>query len=317
MSRRKKNLFYKKKKNYKFCIAVFAIFLAVISICYVAYNYNYYYYDAMIEVVNKVFGDDEDKEEVKKEYKDTDVMVNSNVTYGGSKYGIPADKVQEIVNGNVIDDNKYVFLTFDDGPSPNTAKVLSILREKNVKATFFILGQNLDNNKNLKAVVKQCIEDGNAIGNHTYSHEFSKIYPNNSVNTSAYLEEFNKNNELLKSILGDDFNTRVTRMPGGYLSRKYYNDPNLKEFDRTLNNNGIVSIDWTALNGDAEGKNYSEKELLEYAKKSSQGQKQIVILMHDTYGKEKTVEMLPDLIDYYKSNGYEFKTIMSTKEQSG
>lgn len=101
-------------------------------------------------------------------------------------------------------------------------------------------------------------------------------------------------------------------MPGGYLSRKYYNDPNLKEFDRTLNNNGIVSIDWTALNGDAEGKNYSKKELLEYAKKSSQGQKQIVILMHDTYGKEKTVEMLPDLIDYYKSNGYEFKTIMST-----
>lgn len=110
MSRRKKNLFYKKKKNYKFCIAVFTIFLAVISICYVAYNY---YDDAMTEVVNKVFGDDEVKEEVKKEYKDTDVMVNSNVTYGGSKYGIPADKVQEIVNGNVIDDNKYVFLTFD------------------------------------------------------------------------------------------------------------------------------------------------------------------------------------------------------------
>ena len=75
--------------------------------------------------------------------------------------------------------------------------------------------------------------------------------------------------------------------------------------------------DFKIMNGDAEGKNYSEKELLEYAKKSSQGQKQIVILMHDTYGKEKTVEMLPDLIDYYKSNGYEFKTIMSTKEQSG
>ena len=200
-----------------------------------------------------------------------------------------------------------------DGPSPNTAKVLSILREKNVKATFFILGENLDKNKNLRAVVKQCIEDGNAIGNHTYSHEFDKLYPDNSVNPSAYLEEFNKNNTLLKSILGEDFDTRVTRMPGGYLSRKYYKDPHLKDFDKVLKENNIVNIDWTALNGDAEGINYSKKELLEYAKKSSKGQRQIVILMHDTYGKEKTVEMLPELIDYYKNNGYEFKTIISTK----
>lgn len=315
MSRRKKNLFYKKKKNYKFLIVVFIIFLVLISIGYGVYNYYDYAMNEVTEVIDKVFSNNvinEEVNEVNEDFKDTDIMKNSNVTYAGSEYGIEAEKVLDIVNGEVIDDNKYVFLTFDDGPSPNTSKVLSVLREKNVKATFFILGQNIDNNKSLKEVVIQCIKDGNAIGNHTYSHEFNKIYPSNSVNTSAYLEEFNKNNELLKSILGEEFDTRVTRMPGGYLSRKYYNDPSLKEFDEVLNKNNIISIDWTALNGDAEGKNYSKKELLEYAKKSSEGQKQIVILMHDTYGKEKTVEMLPELIDYYKSNGYEFKTIMST-----
>lgn len=315
MSRRKKNLFYKKKKNYKFLIVVFVIVLVLISIGYGVYNYYDYAMNEVTEVIDKVFSNNvinEEVNEVNEDFKDTDIMKNSNVTYAGSEYGIEAEKVLDIVNGEVIDDNKYVFLTFDDGPSPNTSKVLSVLREKNVKATFFILGQNIDNNKSLKEVVIQCIKDGNAIGNHTYSHEFNKIYPSNSVNTSAYLEEFNKNNELLKSILGEEFDTRVTRMPGGYLSRKYYNDPSLKEFDEVLNKNNIISIDWTALNGDAEGKNYSKKELLEYAKKSSEGQKQIVILMHDTYGKEKTVEMLPELIDYYKSNGYEFKTIMST-----
>lgn len=315
MSRRKKNLFYKKKKNYKFLIVVFVIVLVLISIGYGVYNYYDYAMNEVTEVIDKVFSNNvinEEVNEVNEDFKDTDIMKNSNVTYAGSEYGIEAEKVLDIVNGEVIDDNKYVFLTFDDGPSPNTSKVLSVLREKNVKATFFILGQNIDNNKSLKEVVIQCIKDGNAIGNHTYSHEFNKIYTSNSVNTSAYLEEFNKNNELLKSILGEEFDTRVTRMPGGYLSRKYYNDPSLKEFDEVLNKNNIISIDWTALNGDAEGKNYSKKELLEYAKKSSEGQKQIVILMHDTYGKEKTVEMLPELIDYYKSNGYEFKTIMST-----
>ena len=90
MSRRKKYIFYEKSRNNKFLIVVSVIFLAVICIGYGACNH---YNDAMTkaaEVVNKVFGDDEVKEEVKKEYKDTDVMVNSNVTYGGSKYGIPA-----------------------------------------------------------------------------------------------------------------------------------------------------------------------------------------------------------------------------------
>lgn len=113
MSRRKKYIFYEKSRNNKFLIVVSVIFLAVICIGYGACNH---YNDAMTkaaEIINKVFGDNVIDEEVNEDYKDTDIMVNSNVTYGGSKYGIPADKVQEIVNGNVIDDNKYVFLTFD------------------------------------------------------------------------------------------------------------------------------------------------------------------------------------------------------------
>ena len=100
-------------------------------------------------------------------------------------------------------------------------------------------------------------------------------------------------------------------MPGGYNSRQYYNDPFLPAFNDNLNKNNIVSIDWNALNGDAEGKNYSTQDMLNYAIKTSENKNQIVILMHDTYGKEKTAQMLPELIDYYKNHGYEFKTIQS------
>ena len=125
------------------------------------------------------------------------------------------------------------------------------------------------------------------------------------------MNEYNQTSELMKSVLGDQFNTKVIRMPGGRNSRAYYHDPNLKSFDETLASDGIVSIDWNVENGDAEGKNYSVDQLYNNAVKESQGMNQIVILMHDTYGKGKTVEMLPRLIDYYKNNGYEFKTIES------
>lgn len=244
-------------------------------------------------------------------HNDTDIIPEKNLTYEGEKYSIPASEVQKIVNGHRIDDNKYVFLTFDDGPSPNTEKVLDILKEKGVHATFFILGENLAKGDTIKELLKRSISEGNAIGNHTYTHDFKKLYPNNSVNTDIYMNEYNQTSELMKSVLGDQFNTKVIRMPGGRNSRAYYHDPNLKSFDETLTSDGIVSIDWNVENGDAEGKNYSVDQLYNNAVKESQGMNQIVILMHDTYGKGKTVEMLPRLIDYYKNNGYEFKTIES------
>lgn len=242
---------------------------------------------------------------------DTDIIKSSNITYGGEKYSVPAKKVQVIVNGSSIDENKYVFLTFDDGPSPNTEKVLDILKEKDVKATFFVLGQNLENNTSSQELLKRAISEGNAIGNHSYSHNMKKLYPNNNIDINAFMNEIDHTNNLLKNILGNDFDTKVIRMPGGYNTRKYYNDPSLPAFNDILNKNNIVSIDWNALTGDAEGKNYSPHYMLDYAIKTSENKNQIVILMHDTYGKEKTVEMLPNLIDYYKSHGYEFKTIQS------
>lgn len=82
--------------------------------------------------------------------KETDIIPGLNLTYGGEQYSIPASEVHKIVNGTRIDDNKYVFLTFDDGPSPNTEKVLNTLKEKGVHATFFILGSNLAKNVNVK-----------------------------------------------------------------------------------------------------------------------------------------------------------------------
>ena len=109
---------------------------------------------------------------------------------------------------------------------------------------------------------------------------------------------------MLTDILGKYFSTRVLRCPGGYMSWK-----GMDELAAYLDENNKASIDWNALNADAEGGKKSAQQLVDYAIKTSKGKEMVVLLMHDTYGKEETAKALPHIIKYFKDNGYEFKTL--------
>ncbi|WP_300348019.1 polysaccharide deacetylase family protein [Clostridium sp.] len=243
-----------------------------------------------------------------------DIVPGMNVTYEGEKYAIDAKDVQEMADGTYKGDGKYVFLTFDDGPSNGTEEILKILKDKQVKATFFVLGSSIEKDPKRQEFLKDEIKNGNAIANHSYSHNFKTLYPHNKLNIDVFMDEFNRTNDIMKNVLGEEFNCRVLRMPGGYGSRKYYKDPSLQEFDKILEENGIVNVDWNALNGDAEGRKYSTEEMMNYIKKTSNGKNHVVVLMHDTAGKENTIKILPEVIDYFKSEGYEFKTIKNSSK---
>ena len=244
-----------------------------------------------------------------------DVMPGMNITYEADKYAVDAKDVQAMANDTYKGEGKYVFLTFDDGPSNSTEKILNTLKDKEVHGTFFVLGSSIEKDSKRQEYLKEELKSGNAIANHSYSHDFKKLYPGNKLNIDYFMDEFNKTNDIMQSILGGEFDCRVLRMPGGYGTRKYYKDPSLKEFDNTLQENGIINVDWNALDGDAEGKPYSTEEMLNYVKKTSKGKNHVVILMHDATGKEKTVEILPQIIDYYKNEGYEFKVIKNTSKE--
>lgn len=244
-----------------------------------------------------------------------DVMPGMNITYEADKYAVDAKEVQAMANDTYRGEGKYVFLTFDDGPSNSTEKILNTLKEKDVHATFFVLGNSIEKDSKRQEYLKEELKSGNAIANHSYSHDFKKLYPGNKLNIDSFMNELNKTNDIMKSILGEEFDCKVLRMPGGYGTRKYYKDPSLKEFDNILQENGIINVDWNALDGDAEGKPYSTEEMLNYVKKTSKGKNHVVILMHDAAGKEKTVEILPQIIDYYKNEGYEFKVIKNTSKE--
>lgn len=239
------------------------------------------------------------------------IIPNSNIIYDAEEYAVDMHDVKAMIDGTYAGDEKWAFLTFDDGPTYNTNKVLDILDQKDVHATFFVYGSNLEEIASQEAL-KRTIYEGNAIGNHTFSHSYSALYPNNQVDTNKFLEEFDSNNNRMKEILGDDFSTNVLRMPGGHSTRSYYNDPNLPLFDQALLDRGIVNIDWDALNGDADGKQYTVDQLVDNVKNTVRSKSQTVVLMHDTYGKDSTVEALPQIIDYLKANNYQFKVIKST-----
>lgn len=224
---------------------------------------------------------------------------------------VDAAKVEEMLKGVYEDDGeKIVFLTFDDGPSTSvTPKILDTLKEYNVKATFFQLGENIEKNEESKRLVKRIYNEGHALGNHSYTHSLETLYPNNQLDIETYMKEVKSTDNAMKEIIGQDFNTKVLRMPGGYMSREYYNDPNLGAFDERLKTENWYSIDWNAMNGDADGTGKSAEELLTEVKNTAGEQNKIVILMHDTYGKEETANALPNIIEYLQEQGYKFKTI--------
>lgn len=247
-------------------------------------------------------------EEQKRKEEEEKKKYTVGTSHEGKKYTYDANIVAEKLSKYDYSNNgeKIVFLTFDDGTSTtNTPKVLDILKKEGVKATFFITGQNVEyGGEKARDLIKQEFNEGHAIANHSYTHDVKKLYPNRVLDIDAFKADFEKNDKMLKDILGKYFSTRVIRCPGGYMSWK-----GMEPLDKYLSENNMVSIDWTSLNADAEGKRKNAKELTEYAIKTSEGKEMVVLLMHDTYGKEETVKALPGIIKYFKDNGYEFKTL--------
>ncbi len=210
----------------------------------------------------------------------------------------------------VRDDGKKVaYLTFDDGPSTtNTPGILDILKENNIKATFFIMGKQAESSEEAKELLKREAREGHAIGNHTYSHNYDYLYPNRTIDSNNFWSDVQKCNTVLKDILGEDFSTRVVRFPGGYWS--WNGRENIRPI---IDQNNYAIMDWNALSKDAEGKKKNADELVQVTKETVEGlgpnADSVVILMHDTYGKEETVKSLQRIIDYLRDKGFEFRTM--------
>lgn len=148
-------------------------------------------------------------------------------------------------------------------------------------------------------ILKRIYDEGHSIGNHSYSHVYSHIYKN----MDNFFEELRLADKAIKKVLGEDFETSLLRLPGGSHS------PYKKKFVEAAEEKGYRVYDWNALNGDAEGINLSKDRLVSRLKSTVKGQKELIVLMHDTDAKASTPEALPEIIEYLISQGYVFKKL--------
>ena len=213
------------------------------------------------------------------------------------------DEGKQNIKGIYKSETKRVFLTFDDGPSVNTADVLDILKSNDIKATFFVLGTQVEK---MPEMVKRAYQEGHYIANHGYSHQYSQIYSS----PETVLQEFNQcNSAVEKAIDVPEYNSHLFRFPGGSVGGKY---ANLKaEAVTLLEQNNIMHVDWNALTGDAEKSSPDEEYLMNNLQKTTQNKNSIVILMHDAQAKRVTVEFLPKLIEFFQQQGYQFENFYS------
>ncbi len=191
-------------------------------------------------------------------------------------------------------EEKCVYLTFDDGPSDRvTPAVLDVLKEENVKATFFIIGSNA---KRRKDILKRACGEGHTLAVHSYSHDYSQIYSS----PEALLADIQKCNEVIEEITGEP--SRVYRFPGGSFTVA----PELK---KAVTDGGFRYFDWNASFRDSELPDASPEELYKNAVSTVANPKRVVMLAHDSTNKSATACALKKVILYFKDRGYSFGTL--------
>jgi peptidoglycan/xylan/chitin deacetylase (PgdA/CDA1 family) len=240
-----------------------------------------------------------DKKAVKYEGNHVQIPVHSEENISKGFLPVANENGNEEVRQIYFSDEKQVYLTFDDGPSKEiTPKILDILKEEEVTATFFVLGSRVESNPDM--LVRE-YNEGHYIANHGYSHKYSQIY--SSVDT--VYEEYSKTEQAIQTALGiPEYHSYLFRFPGGSSGGPY--DSLKSKAKADMISRGIACTNWNALTGDAEGN--TDKESLLNRMVSSIGDSQsIILLMHDSADKTYTAEALPEVIKYFKDRGYTFK----------
>lgn len=187
---------------------------------------------------------------------------------------------------------KKVYLTFDDGPSSNTDQILDILKEYDVKATFFVVGKT--DERSVKAY-QRIVEEGHTLAMHSYSHKYEEIYESKE----AFAKDLNSLQEYLYEITG--VWPRIYRFPGG--SSNTVSKVDMQELIEYLTDIGITYFDWNVASGDAVSRTLPADTIVDNCLSGIEKQKESVILMHDASNKGTTVEALPRIIEAIMERG--------------
>lgn len=203
---------------------------------------------------------------------------------------------------------KIAYLTFDDGPSENTNKILDILDKYEIQATFFVVGPSYKLKNDL---LKETIERGHAIAIHSYNHEYSKIY----ADENSYMKDFYDCLNWIKKYT--ETNPALYRFPGGS-STTITNKDKIQSIINTLYLEGFEHVDWNVDSFDSHYNNDTNAIIVNTLNcikiNENNGIYAQTILMHDNTKKVGTIAALPTIIENCLSKGYQFKVLTSNSK---
>lgn len=200
---------------------------------------------------------------------------------------------------------KWVCLTFDDGPSKTTPDVLAALNAAGVKATFFVVATGY--NEKYLPLIAEAAAAGHQIAFHSASHEYSDIYQS----PDAYWEDIALLQERISPYILTD-GIHYLRFPGGStntVSRRYGGKGIMSELKAQAEEKGYTYVDWNVCAEDAVGGKPSANTIYRNVVRETGEQTQCIVLMHDSATTRTTAEALPDIIQWYKDQEFAFCTV--------
>lgn len=198
---------------------------------------------------------------------------------------------------------RVAYLTFDDGPSGLTPQILDILRRENIRATFFVSGAGLEKHGEL---VRRLAAEGHGLGNHTYSHDYVRLYRNED----AFMEDVRKLDRALLELTG--MTTELIRFPGGSntrLGKVKGGAWMMPRLVKRVQQEGFQYFDWNVSSTDAAQAVQPKEEIVGAVLSAAAKKESIIVLMHDAGGKITTAEALPEVIRGLREMGFRFDVL--------
>lgn len=205
---------------------------------------------------------------------------------------------------NKEEKTRYAYLTFDDGPTENTRKILDFLKANHIKATFFVIGvEGYDD------VYKRIVDEGHTIGIHSNTHRYDQIYKS----TEAFMKDINALSDRIYNLTG--VRSNIFRFPGGSnntISKRYNKTDIMGQLTELIEQEGYHYFDWNVDSLDASASTQDKDIIVQSVIEGSRDKNNAIILMHDAAAKTTTVEALPEIVEGLRKQGYIFDKMDET-----
>ncbi len=235
-----------------------------------------------------------DESQYNEAIKTISYQLNYENTYS-AVFSAYKNDIQETVREEPTEE-KTAYLTFDDGPSPRTDEILDILKSHDVKATFFVV---VNKDEYIPYMIR-AVEEGHTIGVHSASHKYKEIYRS----VDDYLQDFTRCYDYILNNTG--YSPTIFRFPGGSVNN--YNKDTRKDIVREMTRRGFIYFDWNVESNDS-ASGMSADAIYKNVMEGCKGKQRAVIVMHDSFTKNTTVQALDRIISALKEDGWNFAAL--------